>query len=242
MLTDPVRVSIDPEKPTVDKIKQRVLFVDPNDKEKALVRILEQPHMDRAIVFTQMKYKANRVTQKLVDVGITAAPIHGNRSQAARTKALAGFRSGKIKVLVATDIAARGIDVDGVSDVVNFDLPVEAETYVHRIGRTARAGTEGQAWTLCSKDEGQQLRDIERLIKKAIPDDLDHDLHSEEAFHSGRIAERAGRPPVKQRTGRRGRGGPRGGRGGGGGGSRGGRGGGGGGSRGGRGGGSSRRR
>ncbi|MEE2902049.1 MAG: DEAD/DEAH box helicase [Myxococcota bacterium] len=203
MLTDPVRVSIDPGKPTVEKIQQRVLFIDPKQKEKALVQILQQPKVGRAIVFTQMKYKANRVTKTLVDTGITAAPIHGNRSQAARTKALAGFRSGEIKVLVATDIAARGIDVDGVSDVVNFDLPVEAETYVHRIGRTARAGTDGQAWTLCSAEEGQQLRDIERLIKKTIPDDLDHDLHSEEAFHSARIAERAGRPPVKQRGGRR---------------------------------------
>jgi ATP-dependent RNA helicase RhlE len=204
MLTKPAQVSIDPEKPTVEKINQRVLFVDPEDKEKALVSILRRPNIGRAIVFTQMKYKANRVTQNLVQKGISAAPIHGNRSQSARTKALAGFRSGEIKVLVATDIAARGIDVDGISDVVNFDLPIEAETYVHRIGRTARAGSEGLAWTLCCEEEGQQLRDIERLIRKPIPDELSHEFHSAKAFHSGRTAARAGRPPPKSRSGRRG--------------------------------------
>ena len=186
LLVDPVRVTINPEQPTVEKICQRLLYVDRDNKDDLLVSILRDPEVKRAIVFTQMKYKANRVCERLERVGISAAPIHGNKTQAARTRALDQFRKGKVKVLVATDIAARGIDVDGITDVFNYDLPTEAETYIHRIGRTARAGSEGQAWTFCSKEEAGQLLDIERMIKKQIPDDLEHDLHSERAFQSVR--------------------------------------------------------
>jgi ATP-dependent RNA helicase RhlE len=186
LLVDPARVTINPEQPTVEKICQRLLYVDRDNKDDLLVSILRDPEVKRAIVFTQMKYKANRVCERLERVGISAAPIHGNKTQAARTRALEQFRKGKVKVLVATDIAARGIDVDGITDVFNYDLPTEAETYIHRIGRTARAGSEGQAWTFCSKEEAGQLLDIERLIKKQIPDDVEHDLHSERVFKSVR--------------------------------------------------------
>lgn len=186
LLVNPARVTINPEQPTVEKICQRLLYVDRDHKDDLLVSILRGPEVGRAIVFTQMKYKANRVCERLERVGISAAPIHGNKTQSARTKALDNFRRGKVKVLVATDIAARGIDVDGITDVFNYDLPTEAETYIHRIGRTARAGSEGQAWTFCSKEEADLLLDIERLIKKPIPDDVEHDLHSERAFKSVR--------------------------------------------------------
>ena len=186
LLVNPARVTINPAQPTVEKICQRLLYVDRDHKDDLLISILRGPEVGRAIVFTQMKYKANRVCERLERVGISAAPIHGNKTQSARTKALDNFRRGKVKVLVATDIAARGIDVDGITDVFNYDLPTEAETYIHRIGRTARAGSEGQAWTFCSKEEAGLLLDIERLIKKPIPDDVEHDLHSERAFKSVR--------------------------------------------------------
>ncbi len=201
LLVDPARVTINPEQPTVEKICQRLLYVDRDKKDDLLVSILRDPEVKRAIVFTQMKYKANRVCERLERVGISAAPIHGNKTQAARTRALEQFRKGKVKVLVATDIAARGIDVDGITDVFNYDLPTEAETYIHRIGRTARAGSEGQAWTFCSKEEAGQLLDIERLIKKQIPDDVEHDLHSERAFKSVRSSKK--QPRRESRNGYR---------------------------------------
>ena len=138
--------------------------------------------MNRVIVFTQMKHVANRVCQKLNKAGIKAAAIHGNRTQAQRTQALDGFRSGRVHVLVATDIAARGIDVQGVTDVFNYDLPIEPENYVHRIGRTARAGTEGCSWSFCTGEDRAFLRNIERLTKKPIPLLKEHDFHSESAF------------------------------------------------------------
>ena len=184
MLVNPVRITINPEQPTVDKIRQRVLFVNREDKDKLLVTILREPEVERTIVFAQMKHMANRVCERLLRSGITAAPIHGNRSQSARMKALAGFRSGKVKVLVATDIAARGIDVDGVSHVINYDLPSEPQTYVHRIGRTARAGSDGHAWSLCTAQERGLLKAIERLINKPVPTHTDHEFHSNKAFNA----------------------------------------------------------
>jgi len=203
LLVDPARVTINPEQPTVEKICQRLLYVDRDQKDDLLVALLRDPEVGRAIVFTQMKYKANRVCERLERAGISAAPIHGNKTQAARTRALEQFREGRVKVLVATDIAARGIDVDGITDVFNYDLPTEAETYIHRIGRTARAGTEGQAWTFCSKEEAGLLLDIERLIKKAIPDDVEHDLHSERAFKSVRSPKRQQRRESRNGSGKK---------------------------------------
>ena len=198
MVTNPVHVTINPEQPTVEKIRQHLLYVEKKDKDKLLASMIKAEGMDRVIVFTQMKHVANRVCQKLKQAGIHAAPIHGNRSQAQRTQALDGFRKGKVHVLVATDIAARGIDVDGVSDIVNFDLPLEAENYVHRIGRTARAGANGKSWSFCTGEDRQLLRNIERFIKNPIPL-LTGNFHSEKALND---CKEGGRP-IKGNGGRR---------------------------------------
>jgi ATP-dependent RNA helicase RhlE len=143
LVHNPVHVRITPEKPTIDKIEQKVLFVDRADKTSLLIEILTRDGMDKVLVFVQMKHAVDRVCQKLIDAGITAIAIHGGKTQGARTSALAGFKDGKVRVLVATDIAARGLDVEGITHVINYHLPREAETYIHRIGRTARAGADG---------------------------------------------------------------------------------------------------
>ncbi len=181
LVRDPVHIEIEPEKPTVDRIAQKLMFVDKDHKDELLVRLMRETGMDKVIVFTQMKHVANKVAQKLNASGISAAPIHGNKSQAAREQALAGFRSGKVRALVATDIAARGIDVEAITHVVNYDLPTEPETYVHRIGRTARAGAQGDAISFCCGNEKEYLREIERLIRRPIPVDTNQPFHSERA-------------------------------------------------------------
>ncbi|MHC4525811.1 MAG: DEAD/DEAH box helicase, partial [Planctomycetota bacterium] len=145
LIQDPVHVTIEAEQPAVERIIQKVMFVDKKNKNKLILDVFSNKKLDRVIVFTQMKHVANRVCQTLEKQGIRAAAIHGNKSQTARTRALADFKSGKVKALVATDIAARGIDVESISHVINYDMPVEPETYVHRIGRTARAGADGDA-------------------------------------------------------------------------------------------------
>jgi ATP-dependent RNA helicase RhlE len=181
LVRDAVSISITPESPAVERIGQRVLFVDKNDKDALLSKLLSEQNCERVIVFTQMKHMANRVVSKLAARGIRAVAIHGNKSQNARIEALANFKRGYIKVLVATDIAARGIDVDGISHVINYDLPIEAETYVHRIGRTARAGAEGNAISFCSGPERGYLSRIERFIRRAVVVDTKHAYHSEAA-------------------------------------------------------------
>jgi ATP-dependent RNA helicase RhlE len=200
MVRDPVHVTIAPEQPTVERIAQKVLFVEKKDKDALLIDILLDRRLHKIIIFTQMKHVANKVAEKLNKAGITAAAIHGNKSQTARTQALAGFKSGKVRALVATDIAARGIDVDGITHVINYDLPNEPETYVHRIGRTARAGADGDAISFCAPDERDYLRDIERLIRKQIPVDDKHRFHSENARNATGAA---ARPPPKQQWGGR---------------------------------------
>jgi ATP-dependent RNA helicase RhlE len=182
MLRNPARVTITPDKPAVECIVQKVMFVGKGNKDALLASLLKSGEIGKAIVFTQMKHVANRVVEKLDKAGIYGAAIHGNKSQGARTRALDGFKRGSFQVLVATDVAARGIDIDNITHVINYDLPVEAETYVHRIGRTARAGCEGDAISFCSSEERAQLRDIERLLGKKVPTDLDHDFHCEESF------------------------------------------------------------
>jgi ATP-dependent RNA helicase RhlE len=167
---NPVRVSIAPKEPTVDRIKQSLFRVAKNSKINLLLKLFENDDFKKVIVFTQMKHMANRVAKKLLSESISCAAIHGNKSQAARTKALQEFKNGSSRALIATDVAARGIDINNVTHVINFDLPVEAETYVHRIGRTARAGAEGEAYSFCAKDEVDQLKSIERLLRKAIPE------------------------------------------------------------------------
>ena len=169
LLTDPVSVNVTPKTTSVKRIKQQLLYVDKGKKQGLLHRLLSEHDVDRAIVFTKTKRGANVVTDKLDRHGITAAAIHGNKSQNARQKALEAFRKKKIQVLVATDVAARGIDIDGVTHVVNFDLPLEPEAYVHRIGRTGRAGAQGIALSFCSPDEHSELRAIEKLIGQKVP-------------------------------------------------------------------------
>ena len=173
MLRQPVRVEVTPNVVTVDRIEQRVLHVPTDGKRAALVKLLRDPAFARVLVFTRTKHRANRVSADLDKAGIVAAAIHGNKSQQARQRALEGFRAGQMQVLVATDIAARGIDVDGVTHVINYELPHEPESYVHRIGRTARAGAEGVAISLCDAAERSQLRAIERLIRRPIAADGD---------------------------------------------------------------------
>ncbi len=169
MLRDPVKVAVTPAATTVERIEQRVILVDRAAKPSVLVDVLRGEAVDRVLVFTRTKHGADKVVRKLVQSGIAAEAIHGNKSQGQRERVLAAFRNGKVKTLVATDIAARGIDVDGISHVVNFDLPNVPETYVHRIGRTARAGAGGIAISLCDAEERAFLRDIEKLIRISIP-------------------------------------------------------------------------
>jgi ATP-dependent RNA helicase RhlE len=169
MLRDPARVAVTPAATTVERITQRVIQVDHSAKPALLAQLLKQEQVNRALIFTRTKHGADKVVKGLERAGITADAIHGNKSQNHRERVLAAFRSGEIRTLVATDIAARGIDVDGITHVVNFDLPNVPETYVHRIGRTARAGAEGIAISLVAGEENAFLRDIEKLIRITLP-------------------------------------------------------------------------
>jgi ATP-dependent RNA helicase RhlE len=170
---DPARVSIAPTVTTAESVDQTVVFVDKADKRALLERVLREPVQEgdpsRTLVFTRTKHGANRLSEQLDRAGIGSAAIHGNKSQGARERALEAFRRGTTRVLVATDVAARGIDVEGISLVVNFDLPNVAESYVHRIGRTGRAGASGKAISFCDREERSLLADIERLIRKRLP-------------------------------------------------------------------------
>ena len=166
LLYDPVSVTIKPKSVSVDKIDQRFMLLEKGDKQRVLKKLLADDDVDRAIVFTKTKRGANRLSQHLEKNGVLSVAIHGNKSQSARQKALAAFRDNKVKVLVATDVAARGIDIPGVSHVFNYDLPHEPESYVHRIGRTGRAGADGVAISFCLPDEKRELRAIEKLIGK----------------------------------------------------------------------------
>jgi ATP-dependent RNA helicase RhlE len=168
-LKEPVRVAVTPVAKTADKVEQRVILIEKNGKTGLLVELLKAEPIDRALVFTRTKHGADKVVKSLQTAGVASDAIHGNKSQNQRERALGTFRSGKVRVLVATDIAARGIDVDGVSHVINFDMPNMPESYVHRIGRTARAGAEGIAISFVANDERAFLRDIERLVKISIP-------------------------------------------------------------------------
>jgi superfamily II DNA/RNA helicase len=191
MLHDPIKVAVAPEASTVERVEQRIIHVDRGAKPAILIDVLRQEKIDRALIFTRTKHGADKVVRGLVRAGMTAEAIHGNKSQNQRERVLAAFRKGDVRTLVATDIAARGIDVDGISHVVNFDLPNVPETYVHRIGRTARAGAEGIAISLCDGEEAAFLRDIEKLIRMSIP-------MSDRRTHSGRSEQ----PAAKSRSSR----------------------------------------
>jgi ATP-dependent RNA helicase RhlE len=168
ILVNPVEVSVVPVSTPAEGISQWVLHVDRGNKRALLAEVLRDPAMKRVLVFTRTKHGANRVSDQLERIGVRAAAIHGNKSQAARQRALTGFKQGQLRVLVATDIAARGVDVDGITHVINFELPNEPESYVHRIGRTARAGATGVALSFCDAEERGLLRDIERLTRAPV--------------------------------------------------------------------------
>jgi ATP-dependent RNA helicase RhlE len=200
LLTDPVRLDVKPESTTsADEIEQQVLFVERGAKQRVVTQLLDTPGVDRVIVFTKTKRTANVVAERLARSGVKATAIHGNKSQNARQRALEGFRQNRVRVLVATDLAARGIDIDGVTHVINFDIPLEPEAYIHRIGRTGRAGAAGTALSLCSRGERRDLLAIERL--------LGCDLPVAEGFGPEQDAggeDRGGRPgPSKKRPRRR---------------------------------------
>ena len=180
LVHDPAQVTIAPETPTVEKINQKVMMVEKAQKDALLIHLLKNhPEWNKVIVFTKMRHGADRVNKKLMRAGMTCAAIHSDKTQNQRTRALEGFKRGDVRVLVATDIASRGIDVPEVSCVVNMELPLETESYVHRIGRTARAGESGAAISFVTGEERGQLKAVERFIKKSIPVDRDHPFHSD---------------------------------------------------------------
>jgi superfamily II DNA/RNA helicase len=169
LLRNPVRVVVTPPATTVERVEQRVIHIDRTSKSALLADILRQEPIERALVFTRTKRGADKLVSALTKAGLAAQAMHGNKSQNQRERVLAAFRTGQVRTLIATDIAARGIDVEGISHVVNYDLPNIAESYVHRIGRTARAGADGTAISFCDAEERPLLRDIEKLIRISIP-------------------------------------------------------------------------
>jgi len=199
MLHQPERIEVSPPTMTADRIEQRVIHIAQKDKRTLLGHLLRDESLKRVIVFTRTKHVANRVSDHLERAGFSADAIHGNKSQNARQRALDGFKSGHVRVLVATDIAARGVDVDDITHVINFELPNEPESYVHRIGRTARAGAEGIAISFCDPAERTHLRNIERLVKRQLAV-VAHDLPPEAlAAAAANDGGQAQRPQAPQR-------------------------------------------
>lgn len=197
ILQSPVRVEVARSATVAEKIDQKVFFVDASQKRALLTEMLKAKGVSRALVFTRTKHRANSIVEFLETSGIRAEAIHSNKSQNARQRALAAFSSGKAKVLVATDIVARGIDVDGITHVVNYELPNEPESYVHRIGRTARAGAAGTAVSFCDAEELAYLADIERLTKSPL------DVVEDQPYHSFSVAELRRRRVTPRPAGRR---------------------------------------
>jgi len=184
ILSNPAKVEVTPVSSTADTIQQYLYYVEKQNKKSLLTHILKDASIQTALVFTRTKHGADKVVKDLVKVGISAEAIHGNKSQNARQRALGNFKSRVTRVLVATDIAARGIDVDELSHVINYEIPEIPETYVHRIGRTGRAGLNGVSFSFCDKEETSDLRDIQKLIGKQIPLVEDHPYHIvHDGFH-----------------------------------------------------------
>ncbi|MEM1013168.1 MAG: DEAD/DEAH box helicase [Planctomycetota bacterium] len=188
LMHEPFRVEVAQKEATVDTVEQKVLFVKKSDKPDLLAHLVKRHGIDCGIVFSRTKHGADRVVKQLGQRGIRASAIHGNRNQNQRQRALDGFRRGKVPILVATDVAARGIDVDGITHVINYDLTHEPETYVHRIGRTGRAGATGISLSFCDADERAHLRDIQKLLGREIEVDSDH------PYTDGRQSERTTKP------------------------------------------------
>ncbi len=192
ILTNPEKVEVTPVSSTADTIKQSLYFVDKNNKRALLADILKDQSIETALVFTRTKHGADKVVKDLVKIGIKAEAIHGNKSQNARQRALTNFKNRETRILVATDIAARGIDVDELTHVINYELPNVPETYVHRIGRTGRAGLSGIAFSFCEAEEIAYLKDIQKLIGKEIPKEIHH------PYHIDLSGSNAPRPPMRQ--------------------------------------------
>jgi len=208
ILTNPVRVEVAPVSSTANTVRQEMYFVEKNDKRSLLLHLLKNEAIESALVFTRTKHGADRVAKDLVRAGVRAEAIHGNKSQNARIKALSNFKERHTRVLVATDIAARGIDIDDLSHVINFELPNVPETYVHRIGRTGRAGASGIALSFCDTEEREYLRDIQKLISKSVPVVDSHPYHSagnadpsRPRVHQPSSSSNGGRRPKKQWSG-----------------------------------------
>ena len=203
-LRDPVRVSVSPPSSTVEKIDQQVFFVDRANKNALLESVLQDESFYKVLVFARTKHGSNRIVKNLGKSRIKAVALHGNKSQSARLEALKHFRSGKVRVLVATDIASRGLDVEGITHVINFELPNEPESYVHRIGRTARAGALGVAISFCDAEERGLLRNIEKEINRLVTAVTDHPFHSDAVASSSRHRRNSfdkNRPGTKKGTG-----------------------------------------
>jgi ATP-dependent RNA helicase RhlE len=211
MLTDPVRVEVTPVSSTAELIEQSLMYVERSKKKDLLRHVLKDRAFSRVIVFTRTKRGANQVSEVLEKNGIISEAIHGNKSQSARQRALENFKAGRTRVLVATDIAARGIDIDNITHVINFEVPNVSESYVHRIGRTARAGTDGIAISFCDAEERSFIKDIEKLIAQKIPVNREHPFHSDDVENSRLMSKGKAKAAIEGPRGR-----PRGGNGGGG--------------------------
>ena len=200
ILKDPVKVAVTPPASVSVKIAQQVFFVETENKRDLLTGVLKEMGSRRVLVFTRTKQRANRITRHLTSEGISVDAIHSNKSQNARQRALEAFDRGQVKVLVATDIVSRGIDVEGISHVINFEMPNDPESYVHRIGRTARAGAAGIALSFCNAEEVALLKDIEKLTRSPLTMVEDHDFHSAAiaALHKNGGAASSGKTPAKQ--------------------------------------------
>lgn len=205
LVNNPVEISVSPANTTVESVKHWIYPVDKSHKSKMLIQLIQDNSWPQVLVFSRTKHGANKLAKQLDAAGINAAAIHGNKSQGARTRALADFKGGKIQVLVATDIAARGLDIDQLPHVVNFDLPNVPEDYVHRIGRTGRAGATGEAVSLVSADEFKQLSDIERLIGELLPRQSVDGYKPVHELPESRLNQRSPKPsrPKKPKTGHR---------------------------------------
>jgi ATP-dependent RNA helicase RhlE len=195
ILHNPIKVAVTPVASTAEIIDQSVYFVEKKDKKALLIDMLNDRAIRSALVFARTKHGANKIVKDLVGAGIPAEAIHGNKSQNARQAALQGFKTGRLRVLVATDIAARGIDIDALSHVFNYELPNIPETYVHRIGRTGRAGASGVAISFCDSEERPYLRDIQKLIGKNIPVVTLHAYHSDGIAVSAPASASKGKSP-----------------------------------------------
>jgi len=204
LVRNPIEISVSPRNAAAPSVEQWICPVDKKQKGPLLIKLIKDGGWDQALVFTKTKHGANKLTKQLDAAGITAAAIHGNKSQGARTRALADFKAGEIRILVATDIAARGLDIEQLPQVVNFDLPNVSEDYVHRIGRTGRAGATGQAISLVSADEVDLLSDIERLIQKLLPreeiDGFEPDQNLPETTLNKPVRRKKPRKPLKSQT------------------------------------------